>query len=74
MDFAAALREAEEECGLRPAQVDLLGRLPDYVTGTGFRITPVVGLLPQGAGLERLAAGASDPIGIGPRARWPLDS
>jgi N6-L-threonylcarbamoyladenine synthase len=25
------------------------------------------------AGLERLAAGASDPIGIGPRARWPLD-
>ena len=25
------------------------------------------------AGLERLGAGASDPIGIGPRARWPLD-
>ena len=25
------------------------------------------------AGLERLAGGASDPIGIGPRARWPLD-
>lgn len=28
------------------ADVELLGRLPDYVTGTGYRITPVVGLLP----------------------------
>ena len=43
---AAALREAAEEIGLDPADVELLGRLPDYVTGTGYRITPVVGLLP----------------------------
>jgi hypothetical protein len=28
--------------------VDVLGRLADFVTGTGFRITPVVGLLPPG--------------------------
>ena len=52
---AAALREAEEEVGLDPARVELLGRLPDYVTGTGYRITPVLGLLPPGLGLEALA-------------------
>ncbi|WP_439576827.1 CoA pyrophosphatase [Elioraea sp.] len=42
---AAALREAEEEIGLDPAAVEIIGRLPLYVTGTGFRVTPVVGLL-----------------------------
>jgi 8-oxo-dGTP pyrophosphatase MutT (NUDIX family) len=42
---AAALREAEEEIGLDPAAVELVGRLPLHVTGTGYRITPVVGLL-----------------------------
>lgn len=51
---AAALREAEEEIGLDPACVEILGTLPDYATGTGFRITPVVGLLPSGIGLEGL--------------------
>lgn len=49
---AAALREAREEVGLDPAQAELLGRLPDYVTGTGFRITPVLGLLPPGLDLH----------------------
>jgi 8-oxo-dGTP pyrophosphatase MutT (NUDIX family) len=51
----AALREAEEEIGLAPGRVELLGRLGDYVTGTGYRITPVLGVLPAGvemAGLE----------------------
>lgn len=42
---AAALRETEEEIGLPRASVDLIGRLDDYVTMTGFHITPVVGLL-----------------------------
>ena len=42
---ATALREAEEEVGLDPAQVEVLGLLPEYVTGTGFIITPVVGLV-----------------------------
>jgi 8-oxo-dGTP pyrophosphatase MutT (NUDIX family) len=51
---AAALREAQEEIGLDPARVEVLGRLGDYVTGTGFSITPVVGLLPVGVGLDRL--------------------
>jgi len=40
-----ALREAEEEIGLAPASVEVLARLPDYRTRTGFRVTPVVGLL-----------------------------
>lgn len=42
---ACALREAEEEIGLPPACVDVLGFLDDYVTVTDFRIVPVVGLV-----------------------------
>ena len=43
---AAALREAQEEIALDPASVEVVGRMEDYVTGTGYRITPVLGLLP----------------------------
>jgi 8-oxo-dGTP pyrophosphatase MutT (NUDIX family) len=42
---ATALREAQEEIGLEPARVELLGRLSDYHTRTDFRVTPVVGLV-----------------------------
>jgi 8-oxo-dGTP pyrophosphatase MutT (NUDIX family) len=42
---ATALREAQEEVALDPARVEILGSLPDYLTGTGFRVTPVVGLV-----------------------------
>lgn len=42
---AAALREAEEEIGLPPAGVDVLGALEPYLTSTGFRVTPVIGLV-----------------------------
>ncbi|MAN45554.1 MAG: CoA pyrophosphatase [Alphaproteobacteria bacterium] len=45
-EVAAALREAEEEVGVRPEEVEVLARSAPYVTGTRFRITPVVGLLP----------------------------
>lgn len=45
---AAALREAWEEIGLEAASVQVLGRMADIVTGTGYRITPVLGLLPPG--------------------------
>ena len=38
-----ALREAHEEIGLQPAQVEVLGELETYDTVTGFRIHPVVG-------------------------------
>jgi len=45
---AAALREAEEEVALGRGHVELLGNLDRYVTGTGYTITPVVGLVPPG--------------------------
>ena len=38
-----ALREAEEELGIAPERVQVLGRLPEYLTSTGFAVTPVVG-------------------------------
>ncbi|NMH64169.1 CoA pyrophosphatase [Shewanella salipaludis] len=44
-DTATALREAEEEIGLHPANVEVLGQLPAHKTITGFEITPVVGLV-----------------------------
>lgn len=46
---ATALREAQEEVGLDPALVEVLGSLPPYVTTTGFVVTPVVGLVPAEA-------------------------
>lgn len=42
---ATALREAAEEVGIRPDQVEVLGCLPEYCTSTGFCVTPVVGLV-----------------------------
>jgi 8-oxo-dGTP pyrophosphatase MutT (NUDIX family) len=56
---AAALREAQEEIGLDPMRVQLAGRLPDYVTGTGYVITPVLGLLSPGVALDGLGLIAS---------------
>lgn len=44
-EIAAALREAQEEVGLDPAQVDLLGTLPPHRTVTGFAVTPVIGII-----------------------------
>ena len=40
-----ALRETEEEIGVRPDQVELLGRFDPYETITGFRVTPFAGLV-----------------------------
>ena len=44
--IAAALREAEEEIALPPASVTVAGTTDRYRTGTGFDITPVVGVVP----------------------------
>jgi 8-oxo-dGTP pyrophosphatase MutT (NUDIX family) len=41
----AALRETEEEVGLSREHIRIVGRLDTYVTGTGFEITPVVGIV-----------------------------
>lgn len=40
-----ALREAQEEIGLDRQHVDVIGALPQYRTGTGYDVTPVVALL-----------------------------
>ena len=45
---ATALREAEEEVGLPASFIDVLGCLPEYTTGTGFVVTPVVALVRAG--------------------------
>ncbi|MDE2430461.1 MAG: CoA pyrophosphatase [Burkholderiales bacterium] len=40
-----ALREAEEEVGLQRNHVSVLGTMPEYRTGTGYQVTPVVSLV-----------------------------
>jgi 8-oxo-dGTP pyrophosphatase MutT (NUDIX family) len=47
--MAAALRETQEEIGLDPVHVSMLGRLPDYYTGSGYRIAPFVALVDPAA-------------------------
>ena len=42
---ATALRETEEEIGLSRCHIEIIGSLPDYFTGTGFQVTPVVALV-----------------------------
>jgi 8-oxo-dGTP pyrophosphatase MutT (NUDIX family) len=44
-EIAGALREADEEVGLPPSHVEVIGRLDTWVTGTGYEITPIVGLV-----------------------------
>jgi 8-oxo-dGTP pyrophosphatase MutT (NUDIX family) len=44
--IAAALREAEEEIGLQPAHVEVIGTTDLYRTITGFEVTPVIGVIP----------------------------
>lgn len=46
-----ALRETEEEIGLTREYIDVIGRLPEYLTGTGYRVTPVVGMVRPGFAL-----------------------
>lgn len=44
--IAAALREAQEEIGLDPAIVEVAGTSDVYRVGTGFAVTPVIGVVP----------------------------
>lgn len=47
-----ALREAEEEIGLERERVDIVAHLPDYLTGTGYIVTPVIGFVRPGFELD----------------------
>jgi len=44
-----ALREANEEIGLDPKTVDLIGDLPSHDTVTNYAVTPIVALIPSGS-------------------------
>lgn len=44
---AAALREAREELGIEPESVRVIGASDRFVTGSGFDVTPVLGLIPS---------------------------
>lgn len=59
--IAAALREAQEEVGLDPAQVQILGQLPAHRTVTNFAMTPVLGLI-HGAFEPRPEAGEVEEV------------
>lgn len=47
----AALRETSEEIGLDSDYIEIIGRLPDYVSGSGYRIAPVLGIVRPGFSL-----------------------
>jgi 8-oxo-dGTP pyrophosphatase MutT (NUDIX family) len=64
---AAALREAEEEIGLPPELVQVLGELPTHETVTGYVITPILAIV-RNSFAERPEAGEVDEI-----FRVPLD-
>ncbi len=45
----AALRETHEEIGVAPHKVELIGQLRDYFTGSGYQISPVIGMVASDA-------------------------
>jgi 8-oxo-dGTP pyrophosphatase MutT (NUDIX family) len=47
--FHTALRETEEETGVAADQIEILGAIPNYSTGTGYLVTPVVGWIDEPA-------------------------
>ncbi len=65
---AAAVREAAEEVGLDPRLPELIGRLPEHLTGTGFHVTPVVALVPP------LLALSPDPAEVAETFELPLST
>ncbi len=62
-----ALRESEEEIGLGRDRVRVLSRLDNYLVGTGYRITPILGLVPPPLEL------APDPYEVADIFELPLD-
>jgi 8-oxo-dGTP pyrophosphatase MutT (NUDIX family) len=83
--LTTALREATEEVGLGRADVDVIGVLDDYLTITGFTITPYVGwvrealpLTPNEGEVARVFPAPmrvflDAPTGMFPRTGYPVD-
>lgn len=63
----AALREAHEEVGLDPRLTSLAGRMPRHRTGTGYEITPILGMIEPGFTLT------PDPGEVACVFEFPLD-
>jgi 8-oxo-dGTP pyrophosphatase MutT (NUDIX family) len=80
-----ALREAQEELGIEPADVDVLGPLDDYLTITGFLVSPWVAWLPKDVPVRPnpsevarafappLRAFFAPPEGVLPWRGWTVD-
>jgi 8-oxo-dGTP pyrophosphatase MutT (NUDIX family) len=62
-----ALRETEEEIGLQRGHVRVLARLDNYLVGTGYRVIPVLGLVPPALEL------ALDPFEVAEVFELPLE-
>jgi 8-oxo-dGTP pyrophosphatase MutT (NUDIX family) len=60
----AAIRETEEEIGLAGSFVETVGRLPNYLASTGFRITPVLGVVTPGFALTLNPAEVDDVFDV----------
>ena len=61
---ATALREAHEEVGLDARHVQVLGVLPEYVTGSAFHVTPVVALISPNMALQLNAHEVADAFEV----------
>lgn len=64
--IATALRETDEEVGLPGTLVQVIGRLDTYVTGTGYSVTPIVGLIRPPFPIE------ADPVEVADVFEVPL--
>ncbi|MFN4018419.1 MAG: CoA pyrophosphatase [Reyranella sp.] len=64
---ATALRETEEEVGLTRDFIDVVGSLDLYRTGTGYQITPIVGIVTPGFTMR------ADPREVADVFEVPLD-
>ncbi len=65
--LAAALRETQEEVGIAPEFIDVLGFLPPHAVVTGFAVSPVVAILRPGFTLN------ADPQEVAEIFRLPLN-
>lgn len=68
---AAALREAQEEIGLNPEDVEILGQLNPLFTVTQFLVTPVVGVIPWPYPLRTSPTEVARTFGV--PIRWLAD-
>ncbi|MDA1369720.1 MAG: CoA pyrophosphatase [Proteobacteria bacterium] len=66
-EIATALRESEEEIGLQPHHVEVIGKLGDMALPSGFHITPIVGLI------ESNLSFTACPVEVADIFRAPLD-